>query len=95
MESFKLEKGKKYNLSHHENGLEGEFVGVLRKSCGNYHQNKLVFKLHENSFCTAEPETRIKEDGTICISYDVYSFKNTLADLMEPQIRPKETIELI
>lgn len=91
---YKLEKGKKYALSHYDDGLEGEFLGVLRKSCNGHYHNGLVFKLHENNFCTAEPDARIREDGTVYITYDVYNFKNTLEELMEPPVR-KETAELI
>lgn len=91
----KLEKGQKYNLSHYDDSLEGEFLGVMRKDCGTHHHNKLVFKTGENSFWTAEPDAKIREDGTIYIVYDVFDFARSLEELMTPQVRPKETRELI
>ena len=92
---FKLEKGQKYNLSRYEEGMEGEFIGVLRKSCGKHHHNRLVFKTGEDSYWTADADTKIMEDGTICIVFDVYDFKKTLAELLNPPPRPKETAEII
>lgn len=95
MESFKLEKGKKYKLSHCDDALEGEFMGVLRKSCGTHHHNRLVFKTGENSYWTGEADTKIMEDGTIRIIYDVYNFARSLEDLVKPEVRPKETREIL
>lgn len=92
---FKLEKGQKYKLSHYEDSLEGEFIGVLRKSCNNHHHNRLVFKTGENSYWTAEPDAKIREDGTISIAYEVYDNNFSLEGLLNPPPRPKETVELI
>lgn len=92
---FRLEKGKKYDLSRYENGFEGEYVGILRKSCGTHHHNRLIFKLEGGSYCIGDAETKLLEDGTICVVFDVYEFKNTLEEVMNPEVRPKEIRELL
>lgn len=95
MHQFKLEKGQKYRLTHYDDYLEGEFLGVMRKTCGNHSHLRLVFKTGEKSFWTAEPETRISQDGTITITYDCHDYKSSLEALLNPPPRPQETAELI